>query len=195
MKQILPILTLTTLTAAAFADAGAAAPAAPAAAGLNYNRVGISRVTSQTTLSADYLAGNVLISAVAGNSDDSHGENSLSLSFGYVFKNVISGIDATLSLTNGIGYNQDSGNSALYGINLRRSLGEFVPGLEVAVGYKTTGSNNKTTELPEAFGVYASSVTTYELAYSINKQFSVAIGRIDPKNTKALTVYSLRYNY
>jgi hypothetical protein len=195
MKHILPILTLTTLTAAAFADAGAAAPAA-AASGLNYNRVGISRVTSQTTLSADYLAGNVLISAVAGNSDDSHGENTLSLSFGYVFKNVISGFDATLSLSNGLGYNQDSGdNSALYGINLRRSLGEFVPGLEVAVGYKTTGNKNKTTELPEAFGVYASSVTTYELAYSINKQFSVAIGRIDAKDNSALTVYSLRYNY
>jgi len=112
-----------------------------------------------------------------------------------VFKNVISGIDATLSLSNGIGYGQDSGNSTLYGINLRRSLGEFVPGLEVAVGYKTTGSNNKTTELPEAYDVFASSVTTYELAYNINKQFSVAIGRIDPKNTKALTVYSLRYNY
>ncbi len=195
MKQILPILTLTTLTAAAFADASAPA-AAPAAAGLSYNRLAVSRVTSQTTLSADYLvSGNVLISAVAGNSDDSHGENTLSLSFGYVFKNVVSGIDATLSLTNGIGYNQDSGNSALYGINLRRSLGEFVPGLEVAVGYKTTGSNNKQTELPEAYGVYASSVTTYELAYNINKQLSVAIGRIDAKDNKALTVYSLRYNY
>jgi opacity protein-like surface antigen len=189
MKHILPIITLTTLAAAASAQA-----AAPA--GLSYNRVGVSRVNTQTTLSADFLVGgNVLISAVAGNSSDSHGEDNIRLGLGYVFKNVAAGIDATVGLTAGLGYNQDSQNASVYSVNLRRSLSDFAPGLEAAVGYNTTGSTSKEAEISGAYGVYASSYWTVELSYAVTKQISVALGRISPKGDSALTVYSVRYSF
>ena len=189
MKHILPILTLTTLAAAASAQA-----AAPA--GLSYNRVGVSRITTQTTLSADFLVGgNVLISAVAGNSATSHGEDNIRLGLGYVFKNVAAGIDATVGLTAGLGYNQDNYASSVYSVNLRRSLSDFAPGLEAAVSYNTTGSNDKYAEISQAYNVYASSYWNVELSYAVTKQFSVALGRISPKDNSALTVYSVRYSF
>ena len=190
MKHILPILTLTTLTAAAFADASAPV-AAPAAAGLSYNRVGISRQGQNNDISVSNLIGgsNVLVTlstsaawdrAYAGNGNG--GENYAHISVGYVFKSVVSGIDATVSVGQG---DKDSGSS--WGVNLRRSLSEVVSGLEVAVGYTH-----------QSFDAAASdSAWSYELAYNVNKQYSVAYGIVDPNGAgnSNLHVVSLRYNY
>jgi hypothetical protein len=179
MKHILPILTLTTLTAAAFADAGAAAPAA--ASGLSYNRVGISRSGQDTNLSASTFLGssNILASVetVSSGAIDPAGNGSIVLmSVGYVFKNVAAGVDATLT----VGAANNSVGS-LVGVNLRRALNEVVSGLEVAIGYKMQqvdadayGSEDKLTSL------------TYEVAYNINKQYSVAY---------SLTDFGSDYNY
>ena len=181
MKHILPILTLTTLAAAASAQA-----AAPA--GLSYNRVGVSREGQNNNLSVSQLLGssNVLLglstrsNAVDGSYADE--DNYTFLSVGYVFKNVASGIDATVYLGAGTEYS----NSAV-GVNLRRSLSEVYAGLEVALGYENregSGSNDN------------QSAWSYELAYNINKQFSIAYGITDQKgvdsNLKTLTV---RYNF
>jgi len=184
MKHILPILTLTTLTAAAFADASAPAAAAPA--GLSYNRVGISRQGQNNDLSVSNLNGgsNVLVtlSTNASYEGASAGtENWAHLSLGYVFKNVVSGIDATVSIGQG-----DASAGSSWGVNLRRGLNEVFAGLEVAVGYNH-----------QSFDSYASeSAWSYELAYNVNKQYSVAYGIVDPNGAnKNLHVVSLRYNY
>ena len=175
MKHILPILTLTTLTAAAFADASAPV-AAPAAAGLSYNRVGVNYVTNGTdhpySVSASAFIGgsNVLVS---GSADlTSAGDDSASI--GYVFKGVAAGIDATVSAS----------SNDTYGINLRRSLGEVLSGLEVAVGYSSsTGSDKKDS-------------WTYELAYNITKQYSLAYSIKDPAGSgKSDNNVTLRYNF
>jgi hypothetical protein len=189
MKQILPILTLTTLTAAAFANAGAAAPAA-AASGLSYNRVGISREGQNTNLSVAQLLGssNVLVELSTRSyvtnqyglyTDDG---NYTFISVGYVFKNVAAGVDATVYL----GAGDENTNSAI-GVNLRRSLSEVLSGLEIAVGYEDrSGAGSAADE----------SAWTYELAYNINKQFSIAYGVIDIKSEDDnRNVVSLRYNY
>jgi hypothetical protein len=185
MKQILPILTLTTLTAAAFADAGAAAPAAPAAAGLSYNRVGISRQGQNNDISVSNLIGgsNVLVtlSTVASYDGGSAANNYTHLSLGYVFKNVVAGIDATVSVGQG---DRDYGSSV--GVNFRRSLNEVFAGLEVAVGYSRQARDTAATV----------SAWSYELAYNVTKQYSVAYGIVDPNGaSKNLHVVSLRYNY
>ncbi len=176
MKQILPILTLTTLTAAAFADASAPAAAAPA--GLSYNRVGLSYQTNQVdtthpyTLSASAFIGgsNVLVSGSAvlnsGGAD--------SASIGYVFKGVAAGIDATVSAS----------SNDTYGINLRRSLGEVLSGLEVAVGYSSATGSTKNDSW------------TYELAYNITKQYSIAYSIQDVQgDAHSVNNVSLRYNF
>ena len=165
MKQILPILTLTTLSAAAFADAGAAAPAA--ASGLVYNRVTVQQNTSGSTYRNISVANLI------------NGSNVLvelyqggDIQIGYVFKNVTNGIDATVGITNGQ-------NDGVY-VNLRRSLSEVFAGLEVAIGFsKYQGQSNQ---------------CSYEVAYNINKQFSVAFAAYDfqGSNTKYAAV---RYNY
>jgi len=166
MKQILPILTLTTLSAAAFADAGAAAPAA-AASGLSYNRVTVQQNTSGQTNRAISVANLI------------NGSNVLvelyqggDINIGYVFKNVTNGIDATVNITSGT-YDGVS-------VNLRRSLSEVLAGLELAVGYSHyEGSNNS---------------WSYEVAYNINKQFSVAFGAYDVSDSNQKSI-ALRYNY
>ena len=175
MKQILPILTLTTLTAAAFADAGAAAPAA-AASGLSYNRVGVTYVTNGTDhpygLSASAFIGssNVLVSANAAL--DAAGADSASI--GYVFKGVAAGIDATVSVS----------SNDTYGINLRRSLGEVLAGLEVAVGYSSATGSAKN----DSF--------TYELSYNVTKQYSVAYSIQDPQGSgDSVNSVAIRYNF
>jgi hypothetical protein len=172
MKHILPILTLTTLTAAAFADAGAAAPAA-AASGLSYNRVTVAQNTSGETNRSISVANlingsNVLVTL---GQDDNAGAN---VSVGYVFKNVISGIDATVGLS--------SGTEDAVTFDLRRSLSEVVAGLEVGLGYSHASKNDGGTSW------------NYEVSYNINKQFSVGFGAndVDGANTK---VVGLRYNY
>jgi hypothetical protein len=187
MKQILPILTLTTLTAAAFANAGAAAPAA-AASGLSYNRVGISREGQNTNLSVAQLLGssNVLVELSTRSyvTDGAYADESnyTFISLGYVFKNVAAGVDATVYL----GAGDENTNSAI-GVNLRRSLSEVVNGLEIAVGYEDRSGAGSAAD---------ASAWTYELAYNINKQFSIAYGVIDIKSEDDnRNVVSLRYNY
>jgi hypothetical protein len=174
MKHILPILTLTTLTAAAFADASAPAAAAPA--GLSYNRVGLSYQTNGTanpySLSASAFIGgtNVLVS---GSADlTAAGDDSASL--GYVFKGVAAGIDATVSAS----------SNDTYGINLRRSLGEVLSGLEVAVGYSSATGSKK----GDSF--------TYELSYNVTKQYSLAYSIQDPQGSgSSANNVSIRYNF
>jgi hypothetical protein len=105
MKQILPILTLTTLTAAAFADAGAAAPAA--ALHRVYPTTALASAAKVKTITSPYrnLIGgsNVLVTLSTDSSyDGGNSKNNYAhLSLGYVFKNVISGIDATVSVGQG----------------------------------------------------------------------------------------------
>ena len=170
MKQILPILTLTTLTAAAFADAGAAAPAA--ASGLSYNRVTVQQNTSGPTnrnITVENLINGSNVLVALSQSDGPGGAN---VAIGYVFKNVTNGIDAIVNIS--------SGESDGVNINLRRSLSEVFAGLELGVGYSHyEGSNNS---------------WSYEVAYNINKQFSVAFGAYDVSNADFKTV-AIRYNY
>ena len=186
MKQILPILTLTTLTAAAaFADASATAAAS---SGLSYNRVGISREGQNNNLSVSQLLGSsdVLLGlstrSYATNGSYTNEENYVFLSLGYVFKNVAAGVDATVYVGAGDQYD----NSAV-GVNLRRSLSEVYNGLEIALGYEDRqGTGNNANQ----------SAWSYELAYNINKQFSIAYGIVDEKgadeNRNTVTV---RYNF
>jgi hypothetical protein len=175
MKQILPILTLTTLSAAAFADAGAAAPAA--ASGLVYNRVTVQQNTSGPTnrdIGIDNLVNgsNVLLSLHQLSYYQNGPTSQVIIGIGYVFKNVTSGIDATVGITNG----ENDGIT----LNLRRSLSEVIPGLEVALGFsKYQGQSNQ---------------WSYEVAYNINKQFSVAFAASDFQNDNVKSV-AVRYNY
>jgi hypothetical protein len=178
MKHILPIITLTTLTAAAFADAGAAAPAA-AASGLSYNRVTVAQYTDgQTDRSisvANLINGsNVLVTLGQNTGANNGANNDAEVSVGYVFKNVISGIDATAGLS--------SGTEDAVTVDLRRSLSEVVAGLEVGLGYSHASKSDGGTSW------------SYEVSYNINKQFSVAFGAddVDGLNLKAV---ALRYNY
>jgi hypothetical protein len=171
MKQILPILTLTTLSAAAFADAGAAAPAA-AASGLVYNRVTVQQNTSGPTnrnITVENLINGSNVLVALSQSDGPGGAN---VQIGYVFKNVTNGIDAIVNISSG---EYDGVNIAL-----RRSLSEVFAGLELGLGYSHyEGSNNS---------------WSYEVAYNINKQFSVAFGAYDVSDSNQKFV-ALRYNY
>jgi hypothetical protein len=117
MKHILPILTLTTLAAAASAQSAAAA-------GLSYNRAGLSYNTDAGagdngySLSVEALVGssNVWVGASA----DLNSAGNDFVFVGYVFKNVVAGIDATVAAS----------SDDVYGVILRRSLNEVVAGLE-----------------------------------------------------------------
>jgi hypothetical protein len=177
MKHILPILTITTLAAAASAQS-AAAPA-----GLSYNRVTVSREGQNTTLSASSFLGSSNVLATIGAGRNQYGESVTSYSLGYVFKGVVAGIDATVSVGSG-----DSNNNSDIGLNLRRSLSEVVAGLEIAVG----ASYNS------GAGAAASTTNfTYELAYNVNKQFQVAYGLtdLDAAGADSLHTISVRYNF
>jgi hypothetical protein len=177
MKHILPILTITTLAAAASAQS-AAAPA-----GLSYNRVTVSREGQNTTLSASSFLGSSNVLATIGAGRNQYGESVTNYSLGYVFKGVVAGIDATVSVGSG-----DSNNNSDIGLNLRRSLSEVVAGLEIAVG----ASYNS------GAGAAASTTNfTYELAYNVNKQFQVAYGLtdLDAAGADSLHTISVRYNF
>jgi len=183
MKHILPILTITTLAAAASAQS-AAAPA-----GLSYNRVTVSREGQNTTLSASSFLGSSNVLATIGAGRNQYGESVTNYSLGYVFKGVVAGIDATVSVGSG-----DSNNNSDIGLNLRRSLSEVVAGLEIAVGVAyNAGSNHPLANGP------ASSTTDYniELAYNVNKQFQVAYGLtdLDAAGADSLHTISVRYNF
>jgi hypothetical protein len=177
MKHILPILTITTLAAAASAQS------AVAPAGLSYNRVTVSREGQNTTLSASSFLGSSNVLATIGAGRNYYGESVTSYSLGYVFKGVVAGIDATVSVGSG-----DSNNNSDIGLNLRRSLSEVVAGLEIAVG----ASYNS------GAGAAASTTNfTYELAYNVNKQFQVAYGLtdLDAAGADSLHTISVRYNF
>ena len=173
MKHILPIITITTLAAAASAQTAAAAPA-----GLSYNRVTVSRQGQNTNLSASAFLGSSNVLATIGTSGS---PAATSYALGYVFKGVGAGIDATVS----VGAGDNDGNSTV-GLNLRRSLSEVVAGLEIAVGVDYNSGAGATA---------STKVYTYELAYNINKQFSVAYGITDVAAGSNLKTVSVRYNF
>jgi hypothetical protein len=183
MKHILPIVTLTTLAAAASAQA---------AAGLNYNRVSFSRSSQDNVISAETLVGgNVLIGATFSSGNNSEPQ----LNVGYVFKNVASGIDATVFVS------QAQWETTVYGLNLRRSLSEILPGLEVAVSYADTFSSDNPGSYFAAGGAsqYGESAITAELAYNINSKFQAAVGYVkydtDPSRDDNFVVATLRVNF
>lgn len=172
MKHILPILTITTLAAAASAQTAAAS------SGLSYNRVTVSREGQNTSLSASTFLGSSNVLATIGTVQGGWTTYEL----GYVFKNVASGIDATVSVSSG----RADVNSTI-GLNLRRSLSEVVAGLEIAVGvsYNSGAGTDPSTQN-----------YTYELSYNINKQFSVAYGITDNDGAaENLHTVSVRYNF
>jgi len=171
MKHILPILTLTTLAAAASAQS-AAAPA-----GLSYNRAGYSYNTDAAaddnghSVSVEALVGssNVWVGAQAG----INAEGADSVSVGYLFKNVIGGIDATVAVS----------SNDTYGIILRRSLNEVVAGLEGRFVFaQETGSDRN-----DSF--------VYELAYNVNSKYQVAVSIADANDADEEVSVTVRYNF
>ena len=195
MKHILPILTLTTLAAAASAQTAAAAPA-----GLSYNRASVSREGQNNSISVSAFLGgtNVLATIGASTSDTVNpdvnylygSDTSTTLGLGYVFKNVAFATDATVGITTGSG----AVNSAVT-LNLRRALNEVVSGLEVAVGFSySENADNGYANTTENKG--SSVVVTAELAYNINKTWSVAYGISNANPTVDVAhVVSIRHNF
>ncbi len=168
MKHILPILTLTTLAAAASAQSAAAA-------GLSYNRAGLSYNTDAASgngysASIEALVGssNIWVGASAGL--DTKGEDEVTV--GYLFKNVIAGIDATAFV----------GSNDGYGIIARRSLNEVVAGLEGRIVWSQNGGSNTDTFV-------------YELAYNVNSKYQVAVSIEDANGASEQTSVTVRYNF
>ncbi len=168
MKHILPILTLTTLAAAASAQSAAAA-------GLSYNRAGLSYNTDAASgngysASIEALVGssNIWVGASAGL--DTKGEDEVTV--GYLFKNVIAGIDATAFV----------GSNDGYGIIARRSLNEVVAGLEGRIVWSQNGGSNTDTFV-------------YELAYNVNSKYQVAVSIADANGAAEETSVTVRYNF
>ena len=170
MKHILPILTLTTLAAAASAQSAAAA-------GLSYNRAGLSYNTDAAagdngySLSVEALVGssNVWVGASA----DLNTAGNDGVSIGYLFKNVVAGIDATAFV----------GSNDGYGIIARRSLNEIVAGLEGRIVWSQNGGSASVDTL------------VYELAYNIGSKYQVAVSIADSENKANETSVSVRYNF
>jgi hypothetical protein len=168
MKHILPILTLTTLAAAASAQSAAAA-------GLSYNRAGFSYNTDASdngySVSVEALVGssNVWVGGEAGINAD--GEDSVAV--GYLFKNVIGGIDATAVVS----------SNDTYGVILRRSLNEIVAGLEGRFVY----AHNTGSERADSF--------VYELAYNVNSKYQVAVSIADQNDVDEEVSVTVRYNF
>jgi hypothetical protein len=169
MKHILPILTLTTLAAAASAQSAAAA-------GLSYNRAGLSYNTDAAagdngySLSVEALVGssNVWVGASA----DLNTAGNDGVSVGYLFKNVVAGIDATAFV----------GSNDGYGIIARRSLNEIVAGLEGRIVWGQEGGSNDNSFV-------------YELAYNVNSKYQVAVSIADANGVAEETSVTVRYNF
>jgi hypothetical protein len=168
MKHILPILTLTTLAAAASAQS---------AAGLSYNRAGLSYNTDAAANDNGYSAS---IEALVGSSNvwvsanaqlDTTGADNVSV--GYLFKNVIGGIDATAFV----------GSNDGFGIVARRSLNEVVAGLEGRVVWSQNG------------GSQSADSFVYELAYNIGSKYQVAVSIEDANDAAEQTSVTVRYNF
>ena len=169
MKHILPILTLTTLAAAASAQS--------AAAGLSYNRAGLSYNTDAAagdngySVSVESLVGSSNVWVGASADLNNAGEDSVSV--GYLFKNVAAGIDATVAVS----------SNDTYGVILRRSLNEVVAGLEARFVFsQATGANSV-----DSF--------VYELAYNIGSKYQVAVSIADQEGAANETSVSVRYNF
>ena len=170
MKHILPILTLTTLAAAASAQSAAAA-------GLSYNRAGLSYNTDAAagdngySLSVEALVGssNVWVGASA----DLNTAGNDGVSVGYLFKNVVAGIDATAFV----------GSNDGYGIIARRSLNEIVAGLEGRIVCSQNGGSKSA----DSF--------VYELAYNVNSKYQVAVSIADANGVAEETSVTVRYNF
>ena len=168
MKHILPILTLTTLAAAASAQS--------AAAGLSYNRAGLSYNTDAAagdngySLSVEALVGssNVWVGASA----DLNNAGNDGVSVGYLFKNVVAGIDATAFV----------GSNDGYGIIARRSLNEVVAGLEGRIVWGQEGGSNTNSFV-------------YELAYNVNSKYQVAVSIADESGADEELSVTVRYNF
>ena len=169
MKHILPILTLTTLAAAASAQSAAAA-------GLSYNRAGVNYNTDAAagdngySLSVEALVGssNVWVGASA----DLNTAGNDGVSIGYLFKNVVAGIDATAFV----------GSNDGYGIIARRSLNEIVAGLEGRIVWGQEGGSNDNSFV-------------YELAYNVNSKYQVAVSIADANGVAEETSVTVRYNF
>ena len=170
MKHILPILTLTTLAAAASAQSAAAA-------GLSYNRAGVNYNTDAAagdngySLSVEALVGSSNVWVGASADLNTAGEDGVSI--GYLFKNVVAGIDATVAAS----------SDDVYGVILRRSLNEVVAGLETRVIYQRRSGSNSA----DAFN--------YELAYNVNSKYQVAVSIDDQEGQGNETFVTVRYNF
>jgi hypothetical protein len=169
MKHILPILTLTTLAAAASAQSAAAA-------GLSYNRAGLSYNTDAAagdngySLSVEALVGSSNVWVGASADLNTAGEDGVSI--GYLFKNVVAGIDATAFV----------GSNDGYGIIARRSLNEIVAGLEGRIVWGQEGGSNDNSFV-------------YELAYNVNSKYQVAVSIADANGVAEETSVTVRYNF
>ena len=169
MKHILPILTLTTLAAAASAQS--------AAAGLSYNRTGLSYNTDAAandngySLSVEALVGSSNVWVGANADANSQGDDNVSV--GYLFKNVAAGVDATAFV----------GSNDGFGIIARRSLNEVVAGLEGRIVWSQNGGSKST----DTF--------VYELAYNVNSKYQVAVSIEDASNVAEQTSVTVRYNF
>ena len=168
MKHILPILTLTTLAAAASAQS--------AAAGLSYNRAGLSYNTDAAANDNGY---SVSVEALVGSSNvwvgasaDLNTAGADGVSVGYLFKNVVAGIDATAFV----------GSNDGYGIIARRSLNEVVAGLEGRIVWSQEGGSNDNSFV-------------YELAYNVNSKYQVAVSIADANGAAEETSVTVRYNF
>ena len=168
MKHILPILTLTTLAAAASAQS--------AAAGLSYNRAGLSYNTDAAagdngySLSVEALVGSSNVWVGASANLNTAGDDGVAV--GYLFKNVIGGIDATAFV----------GSNDGYGIIARRSLNDIVAGLEGRIVWGQEGGSNDNSFV-------------YELAYNVNSKYQVAVSIADANGVAEETSVTVRYNF
>jgi hypothetical protein len=169
MKHILPILTLTTLAAAASAQSAAAA-------GLSYNRAGLSYNTDAAegdngySVSVEALVGSSNVWVGASADLNTAGDDGVSV--GYLFKNVVAGIDATAFV----------GSNDGYGIIARRSLNEVVAGLEGRIVWSQEGGSNENSFV-------------YELAYNIGSKYQVAVSIADANGVAEQTAVTVRYNF
>ena len=169
MKHILPILTLTTLAAAASAQSAAAA-------GLSYNRAGLSYNTDAAagdngySLSVEALVGSSNVWVGASANLNTAGDDGVAV--GYLFKNVVAGIDATAFV----------GSNDGYGIIARRSLNDIVAGLEARIVWGQEGGSNDNSFV-------------YELAYNVNSKYQVAVSIADANGVAEETSVTVRYNF
>ncbi len=167
MKHILPILTLTTLAAAASAQS---------AAGLSYNRAGLSYNTDAAagdngySLSVEALVGSSNVWVGASANLNTAGDDGVAV--GYLFKNVVAGIDATAFV----------GSNDGYGIIARRSLNDIVAGLEARIVWGQEGGSNDNSFV-------------YELAYNVNSKYQVAVSIADANGVAEETSVTVRYNF